>query len=119
MIRHFALLPMLALATLAADRDPLAGLVAGAPRDCLNSSTLNRGGEIVDARTILYRDGPRIWKTGPRGDCPSLRPYATLVVEIWGGNICKGDRFRTLDPGLTIPSGSCQFDVFTPYAKPR
>lgn len=115
--RDRARLAALGIALVAADRDPLAGRVAGAPQTCLNSGTLTRGAEIVDAHTILYRDGPRIWRTGPRGDCPSLRPYATLIVELWGGTICRGDRFRTVDSGLRIPSGSCQFDVFTPYTK--
>lgn len=107
-----ALLPLVA----AAD-DPFAGRVAGEPRTCLNTTVTSRGGVIVDRETIYYRDGPRLWRTGPRGNCPSLRPNATLIVEIWGGQLCSGDRFRVLEPGLSIPSGACLFRDFVPYTR--
>lgn len=114
-----ALTAVASLLTLAADRDPLAGRVAGEPRTCLPTAMSSGGPTIVDAHTILYRDGARLWRTGPRGACPSLRPFSTMIVEVFGGQICRGDRFRILDPGTTIPSASCRFTDFTPYAKAK
>lgn len=107
-----ALLPLAA-----ATDDPFAGRVAGEPKTCLNTSVTSRGGVIVDSSTILYRDGARLWRTGPRGSCPALRANATLIVEIWGGQLCRGDRFRVLEPGTTIPSGACLFREFVPYTR--
>lgn len=100
-----------------AARDPLAGRVAGKPVDCISLS-LNATPEIVDERTILYRQGGRrMWRTGPVGACPSLRPLNTLIVENYGGRICRNDRFRVLIPSTTIPSGYCRFAAFTPYER--
>lgn len=97
--------------------DPLVGRSAGTPVRCVNLQLLN-GPEIVDAQTILYRQsGKRIWKTGPVGECPSLRPLDTLIVEVYGGQLCRNDRFRTVSAGMSIPSGSCRFRDFTPYDK--
>lgn len=78
---------------------------------------MSDGPAIVDATTILYRQGPRLYRTGPRGTCPGLRPFNTLIVEVFGGELCSGDRFRVLEPGSTIPSGACQFTDFTLYTK--
>lgn len=114
---HASLL-LIAAALLATDRDPLAGRTAGTPQACIPLATQNDGPTIVDAQTILYRDGGRLYRTGPRGACPALRPFSTLIVEVFGGQLCRGDRFRILEPGSTIPSGPCQFTDFTPYAKP-
>lgn len=116
-MRRAALLLLAALPLLAAKDDPFAGRVAGKPQRCLNTSIMNRGGVIVDENTIYYRDGPRLWRTGPRGRCPALRPQATLILEIWGGQLCSGDRFRVLDPGVRIPSGACLFRDFVPYTR--
>lgn len=96
----------------------LAGRVPGKPESCITLGS-NDGPQIIDAHTILYRhSGKRVWRTGPIGACPSLRPLNTLVIEVWGGQLCKNDRFRVVTPGLSIPSGYCRFDSFTPYDKP-
>jgi hypothetical protein len=110
----------LVLALTAADKDPLAGRIAGTPSECIQLRATD-GPTIVDEHTILYREGAgrRIWKTGPVGACPSLRPLNTLIVEVYGGQLCRNDRFRVLEPGVSIPSGYCRFGAFTPYVKPR
>ncbi|WP_375287840.1 hypothetical protein [Sphingomonas sp.] len=117
-MKRAALLLLTALPLVAAKDDPFAGRVAGKPERCLNTTVTSRGGVIVDDTTIFYRDGPRLWRTGPRGSCPALRPNATLIVEIWGGQLCSGDRFRVLEPGVRIPSGACLFRDFVPYTRP-
>jgi hypothetical protein len=101
-----------------AKRDPLAGRVAGPPQDCV-SLTQNASPTIIDDRTILYREsGRRIWRTGPVGACASLRPDAILIVDVFGAQLCRNDRFRTLTPNTSIPSGYCRFTQFTPFDRP-
>lgn len=109
----------LALPLVAAKSDPLAGRVAGAPVDCITLSQGN-GPTIVDAHTILYTQGGgrTVWKTAPVDACPSLAPLNTLIVEVYGGQLCRNDRFRVLTQGTRIPSGYCRFDRFVPYTQP-
>ena len=112
-----AVLLLAALALTGAARhsgDPFAGRVPGPARDCVELDG-QEGLVIADEHTITYRDGRRLWRTGPMGNCPALRPFATLVVEVQGGQVCRGDRFRVLEPGLSVPSGICLFGAFTPY----
>lgn len=109
---------VVATASIGARSDPLAGRVAGPMKDCLDLDRA-QAPDIVDATTILYRQsGKRIWKTEPVGTCPALRPLSTLIVEVYGKQMCRGDRFRVLDNGMSIPSGYCRFGGFTPYDKP-
>ena len=107
---------LLAMGTLVAGTsDPLAGRVAGKPVRCIDIQR-NGGPEIVDSQTILYREsGKRVWKTGPVGECASLRPLDTVIVEVYGGQLCRNDRFRTVSVGMSIPSGYCRFRDFTPF----
>jgi hypothetical protein len=121
-LRRALLLP-LALAACAdrpGDRDPLAGRVAGEPVDCITLSQ-QTAPQVVDANTILYRGSARrIYRTGPVGACPGLNAQGphTLIIDVYGGQICRNDRFRVLTPGQTIPSAFCRFDRFTPYDRP-
>ncbi len=117
MIKPLALVA-LALPLVAARSDPLAGRVAGEPANCVSVSQTN-GPSIIDEHTILYTEGAgrRVWKTGPVGTCPSLEPLSTLIVEVYGGQVCKNDRFRVATPGLSIPSAYCRFTAFTPYTR--
>ena len=111
-------LAALATTLMAGRSDPLDGRVAGAPVDCIDLSRIN-GPDIVDASTILYRQSAkRIWVTGPVGECPSLRPMDTLIVEVQGSRLRRNDLFRTVTPGLSIPSGVCRFRRFVPYDRP-
>lgn len=117
-MRRAGLILALALPLLAAKADPLAGRVAGTPVDCIDSGRID-GPTIVDARTILYRQsGKRIWRTGPLDDCPALRPMTTMIVDIYGSHVCRGDRFRVIEPQASIPSAFCRFGAFVPYDRP-
>ncbi len=117
MIRPLMLVA-LALPLMAAKSDPLAGRAQGQPANCINLSQSN-GPSIIDDHTILYTEGAgrRVWKTGPVGACPSLAPLNTLIVEVYGGQLCRNDRFRVLTPGTSIPSAYCRFTQFTPYTR--
>lgn len=96
--------------------EALAGRTAGAPQDCVQLNGLS-GPRIIDDRTILYTSGRRIWRADLPDACPSLQPFATVISEVRGGQMCRNDPFRTVAPGVTIPSGYCRFGSFTPYTK--
>ena len=127
-------LPVLALALTAlcgaaapaADRvkeDPLAralaGRVPGKPVSCIDPQFTD-GPQIIDDHTLIYnRVGRRVWRNDLPDACPALRPDVTIIVEMYGGQLCENDRFRVLEPGSRIPSASCRFGRFTPYDKPQ
>jgi hypothetical protein len=97
--------------------EALKGRVAGAPQDCISTFGTS-GPQIIDGRTVLYREtGRRIWRNDLGAECPGLDPYATLIVEVHGSQICRNDRFRAVDPGSRIPGAYCLFGKFTPYEK--
>lgn len=95
--------------------DALKGRVAGKRADCVNTSQL--GGPQIVGNTLVYRDGARLWVTEVIGQCPGLTANQTIVTELWGGQMCRNDRFRTLTPGLSIPGPYCRVGGFTPYVK--
>lgn len=101
------------LASALGDRAP------GTPRDCIPTSD-SEGPQIIDDHTLLYKPvGRTLWRNDLASACPGLRPYTTLIVEVHGGQLCRNDRFRVLDPGSSIPSAYCLFGKFTPYEKAK
>lgn len=104
----------------AAPREPpLAGRIAGPAVDCVDQSRVN-GPEIVDDRTILYRQSlKRVWRNDLTAACGGLRPSATLIVEIYGNQLCRGDLLRTREPGSILPGPICRLGKFTPYDLPK
>lgn len=96
--------------------EALKGRVAGTPQNCISQAGIN-GPQIIDARTVLYRDGPRIWRNELASDCPSLDQDSILVLELHGSQICKNDLLRPIDRGSRIPGPYCRFGQFTPYVK--
>jgi hypothetical protein len=118
MIKRLALLTLPLLMVSAAKDDTLAGRVAGEPVECISNFETNSQVRIIDSKTIAYsRTAKRTWITHPRGNCPGLQPFRTLVVERRGSQLCRGDRFRTVRSPATVPSGACFFGTFTPYDK--
>ena len=116
-MRRVATLAALVLTLTATRSDPLAGRVAGPPRECVDLQRL-QGPAVEDAGTIVYHEsGRRLWVTHAIGPCPALRPITTLIVDVYGAQLCRNDRFRVLEPNANIPSGICRFDRFTPYDK--
>lgn len=84
---------------------------------CLNQTRLN-GPESVGDHTIVYRQSAkRIWVSQLREKCPSLRGDRIIVVEAFGTQICRNDRFQVVPRGSTVAFGSCFFGPFTPYDK--
>ena len=98
--------------------DALKGRVAGEPTSCINSM-MGNGPQIIDSRTILYRQGAKVWRNDLDGGCPGLDPGDTLIVEIHGSQLCRLDTIRVREPGSSIPGPSCRLGKFTPYTKPK
>ena len=122
---RFALIPALlaglvgGAAPASPAKDPLAGRVAGKAMDCVDQSQLG-GPDVIDDRTILYRQSlRRIWRNDLSEACPGLRPNTTLIVEIYGSQLCRSDHFRTRDAGSIIPGPLCRLGKFTPYDLPK
>ena len=126
---RIALIPVAALGLIGAvapaapaREDPLARELAGrAPGkavDCLDKSRAD-GPQIVDERTLIYREsGRRIWKNDLPEACRGMRPLDTLVIEMFGSQVCRNDHFRSYSSGSTIPGAICRLGSFTPYDKP-
>jgi hypothetical protein len=94
----------------------LAGRTAGEPRDCVSTSPaatlVARGPQI-----LVYERGDTIWVNRLKAECPGLEELSQLIVEIHGSQYCRGDRFRTREPGMSIPGPFCVLDRFTPYRR--
>ncbi len=105
----------LTLTLSAAKSDPFAGRVAGPPAQCVDTSTTMSGPVIADKDVIVINAGRRIWRAQVRGQCAGIQPFNTLLIDRWGSQVCRNDRFRVLQQGMSIPSASCFFDGFVPY----
>ncbi|WP_084582757.1 hypothetical protein [Sphingomonas azotifigens] len=92
--------------------------VPGKPQDCISPGYTD-GPQIIDTRTLLYRQGARLYRNTLAAECPSLAPLTTVIVEMRGSQLCRNDQFRVLTPGTTIPSGYCRLGNFTPYTRPK
>lgn len=115
-----ALLPLALTAAGKQPKDPLAGRVAGPPVDCIDPTFLSSGPTITDQKTILYGSGRTVYRATVIGSCrPSLEPVSTLIVDQFGSQLCRNDRFRVLRQGETIPSPFCRFGPFVPYTRPK
>ncbi|MBO9623524.1 MAG: hypothetical protein J7500_12515 [Sphingomonas sp.] len=102
-----------------AERDlaaALKGRVPGEPRDCISNFGLS-GPQIIDSRTLLYREGRRVWRNDLAADCPGMSPGDMLIVEVHGSQLCRNDRFRAVSPGTRIPGAFCLLGRFTPYER--
>jgi hypothetical protein len=112
------LLPLLALAACAGSSpaDDLAGRTAGPAEDCVPTST---GAGLVarDSRTLVYRQGATLWVNRLAAACPGIHPLSTLIVDVQGGQYCRGDRVRGVEPGQSIPGPACLLGPFTPWRR--
>ena len=104
----------------AAERGPseldllLEGRVAAETRTCVSTQS---GSNLtpVDGRSIAYRDGATIWVNRLAATCPGLAPDDIIVIEPSGSQYCRGDRFRAVEPGRSIPGATCILGDFTAY----
>ncbi len=133
-MRAAALFAMLALAGCAprqqapndiaarGDRELAAAIgdrVAGKPERCI--SPQNSGGpQLIAPDRLVYRDASTVWVSRAEG-CPFLGRDEIVIAEVYGGQLCRNDRFRTVQRGTSagIPGPFCRYGDFTPYRRPR
>lgn len=92
--------------------EALAGRTPGPPRQCI---AVPSGGPMIIGDALLYREGRRLWVTRTVDGCPSLRDDAITITEVQGGQLCRNDRFRTVQRGGGILGPYCRFGAFVPY----
>ena len=95
-----------------------AGRTAGATQTCV-SAFPNQNLRILDPQTIAYGYGNTVYINHLPGACPALSQFNTIIVDAAsGGQSCRGDRVRGLEPGALIPGPSCNLGDWVPYRKP-
>ncbi len=94
----------------------LQGRIAGAAETCV-PAVQNQPLRIVDRRTVAFERGETIWVNRLASDCPGMRPFNTLIVEVHGSQYCRGDRVRALEPGTSIPGPICILGDFVPHRR--
>ena len=95
-----------------------AGRTAGPAQTCV-SAFPNQNLRILDPQTIAYGYGNTIYINRLPGACPALSQFNTIIVDAAsGGQYCRGDRVRGLEPGALIPGPSCNLGDWVPYRKP-
>ena len=92
----------------------LAGHVPGKTSECIDPQFAS-GPTVIGHDTLLYHQGSTIWKANVIGPCPALDDDVTVISDIWGGQLCKNDRFRVLEHGMSIPSAYCRMGSFEQY----
>lgn len=93
----------------------LEGRSAGEPRSCIPVTVSNRL-QIIDQTAIVYDAGNTIYVARPERP-GSLRDEDILVVERYGGQLCKHDVIRTLDRSFGFTTGIIFLGDFVPYRK--
>lgn len=95
-----------------------AGKVAGRPISCLPPTLRSRNLEVIDDRTIAYRDGSRTYVNHLRGECGNLKSgFNTLLVRSGGSGTCNGDIAEVADVRTGMTFGSCALGDFVPYTR--
>ena len=100
----------------------LGGRVAGETRMCLPMAKTNNP-IGVDDHTMLFRDGPRIWRNDLRRstNCAKVgKPYSLVSsAALTAGRICTGAVVGIVDMhDPTEAVGACELGSFTVYQKP-
>jgi hypothetical protein len=96
----------------------LSGRVAGETRRCLAVDKTNHPIGIDDS-TLLFRDGPRIWRTEISGsfNCGAIDTQSVIATESGADRLCAGDKLVFYDNNGN-PGGACYLGEFTLYEKP-
>jgi hypothetical protein len=109
----------------AAKRDPdaqlaqlLDGRVAGKSVNCIRLST-SWESRTIPHRTIAYRDGSTWYVARFDNGCNILDDFSFVVTKTPTDLLCGGDIAEIHDQSSHIFRGTCAFDGFTPYTRPR
>ena len=93
----------------------LEGKVAGKPQSCI-SLTQRADLQVISDDLLLYKAGRTVYVNRVIGSCNGLSFGRTLVTNVWGSQICRGDIARVADLGAGMLTGSCALGDFVPYA---
>jgi hypothetical protein len=96
----------------------LAGRVPGETKVCLKSSATNNP-IAIDDRTMLFRDGPRLWRNELQAGvgCSDLGINKALVAIDRNIQLCRGDKIQIVDLKQSTGVGVCILGDFTLYTK--
>jgi hypothetical protein len=96
----------------------LAGRVAGPIQTCVTTNPAENL-HVLDPQTVAYGYGRTVYVNRLAAACPAISQFNTLIVEgSTGGQYCRGDRVRGLEPGASIPGPSCNLGDWVPYRQP-
>lgn len=96
----------------------LAGRVPGPPQTCVSTNPAENL-HVLDPQTVAYGYGRTIYVNRLVAACPALSQFNTIIAEGGtGGQYCRGDRVRGLEPGAIIPGPSCNLGDWVPYRRP-
>ena len=94
----------------------LAGRVATGTKVCVEAhATADPIG--IDDHTVLFRDGPRIWRNDLRrgSNCGKLDRQSTIMTASQANRLCNGDDFGIYQNGTFV--GACTLGDFVLYKK--
>jgi hypothetical protein len=72
---------------------------------------------VVNSRTVAYGSGNTVYLNRLASACPGLNPYNSLIIETQGGEYCRGDHIRAIEPGAIIPGPTCFLGEWTAYKR--
>ncbi|MEO6359335.1 MAG: DUF6491 family protein [Sphingomicrobium sp.] len=70
---------------------------------------------VVNRSTLAYGTGRTVQINRLAAPCPGLDQFNAIIVEANGGQYCRGDRIRALEPGGIIPGPVCHLGNWTAY----
>lgn len=91
----------------------LAGKTAGKPQSCIPARPTSDL-TIIDETAVVYEAGSTIYVARPENP-ESLDSWDVLVVERFGGQLCKQDIIRTVDRSSGFTTGVVFLGDFVPY----
>ena len=94
--------------------------VPGEPKRCLKLDQI-RSPIGIDDNTLLFRDGPRIWRNDLQGGsgCSNLAGKKSLTSFDRPVQVCKGDRLYVIDLTDGNQTGGCILGEFTVYNRQK
>lgn len=94
------------------------GRIAGPAQSCIsNNSSENL--HVLDPQTLAYGTGRTIYVNRLNAQCPAMSEVNTIIIQpSLGGQYCRGDLVRGLEPGATIPGPTCILGDWVPYRRP-
>ncbi|NUR14612.1 MAG: hypothetical protein HOQ20_22620 [Bradyrhizobium sp.] len=95
----------------------LGGRVATDTKSCIpTNGTASPIG--IDDRTVLFRDGPRIWRNDLRSgtNCGQLDKQSQVVTASQANRMCNGDDLGVYQNGTMV--AACTLGDFVLYKRP-